>query len=492
MESHSTTHFMHGGHEGGGDGISSGDGAEGGVALHRPTLVTILIAEDSLTQALALRHVLERHQFDVVTAANGSEAVARLHQRRPTIVITDINMPQMDGYELCRRVKGDAEFEDLPVILLTSLSDPRDVLKGIECGADSFVVKPYDENILVSRIEHLLANLPLRKRDGGALATEIVYDGQRYAIDTARGRSVELLISTYEVAVLQNRQLAEAKRQLESQADELGRALCAVTESHAQLQTAQLQLIEAEKLQTIAQLAAGVAHEVKNPMQILRLGIGLLADLAVSRDDSAQVILSEMKDAVERASLVVRDLTDLSAQSALEIRPACVNELVQKTLRLVKHDLTTSKITVVKELAGDLPKCQLDPNKILQVFINLIVNAAHAMPNGGMLTVKTSKKVMDADDADHQASGFSDPRYRMGDTVVDVEIRDTGTGIPVENLGNIFKPFFTTKPAGQGTGMGLVVVKQIVDLHRGMLSIRNADEGGVVVSVTFTQTHCGQ
>lgn len=488
MDTHSKTHVADRDHDGNRGGSAPAPGTQDAQAPTATGLVTILIAEDSLTQALALRYLLERHHFEVIAASNGREAAALLRVRRPTMVITDVTMPEMDGYDLCQLIKSDDALRDLPVLLLTSLSDLKDVLKGIECGADSFVVKPYDDDVLISRIEHLLANLALRKRAGSADITEIAYDGHRCAIDTARGRSVEVLLSTFEVAVQKNRELQKAKEQLETQADELRRALAATTETFARLQVAQMQLIEAEKLQTIGQLAAGIAHEVKNPIAILELGIEWLAGSALPGDESAGLVLSDMKDAVERASLVIRDLLDFSARRTLKIGPACINALIEKTLRFVKHDLASAGVSAVKALATDLPKCQVDTNKILQVFINLFVNAVHSMPKGGTLTIKTSKTVMDADDADYQVSTSPVPRYRAGDTIVNVEIRDTGTGIPDENLKKIFDPFFTTKPAGQGTGLGLSVTMQIVDLHRGILTISNATEGGVLAAIAFTQT----
>ena len=422
-------------------------------------------------------------------AGHGQEALVRLREQRPTLVITDVNMPEMDGYDLCRRIKSDEMLQDLPVILLTSLSDPKDVLKGIECGADSFVVKPYDEGVILSRIEHLIAQLPLGRRTESSTVTEILYEGQRYTIDTGRTHSVELLLSTYEIAVQRNRQLAGAKQQLERQADELRSALEAAAESYARLKEAQMHLIEAEKGQTVGRLAAGIAHEVKNPLAILQVGMDWLGKASFSEDGGqAEIILNEMKDAVERASLVISDLLTLSAPHALEMGEACINTLIEKTLRFVKHDLAKAKVSVVKALSADLPKCRVDSNKILQVLINLFVNAIHAMPDGGTLTIKTRKSVMEADDTDYQSSGASGSRYRAGDTVVEIEIKDTGAGILDEDLNKIFVLFFTTKPAGQGTGLGLPVTKQIVDLHRGLLNIHNAAEGGVVATITFTQT----
>jgi len=182
----------------------------------------ILIVEDSPTQSLKLRHVLERHDYHVLAVArDGREALAALAARRPTLVITDINMPGMDGYELCRRIKDDPKLHDLPVILLTSLADPRDILRGLECGADNFIVKPYDEEFLLSRIQYVLANLELRRQAGGKQATEIYFAGHKYQLTTERIHSIDLLLSTYETAVHKNLELSRAKEQLEQQAVEL-------------------------------------------------------------------------------------------------------------------------------------------------------------------------------------------------------------------------------------------------------------------------------
>ncbi len=183
--------------------------------------VMILIVEDSKTQALKLHHLLERRGYGVICAPNGREAMSTLSALRPTLVITDINMPEMDGYELCRRIKDDPVFKLIPVILLTSLSDPQDILKGLECGADNFVVKPYDEEFLVSRIQYVLANLELRRRAGGREATEIYFAGHKYKLTSDRIHSIDLLLSTYETAVHKNLELKKAKEKLEEQAVEL-------------------------------------------------------------------------------------------------------------------------------------------------------------------------------------------------------------------------------------------------------------------------------
>lgn len=187
-----------------------------------PAGVEILIVEDSPTQLLKLRHVLERHGYSIPdTARDGQAALAALAERVPTLVITDINMPGMDGYSLCQRIKDDPKLKDLPVILLTSLSDPKDILRGLECGADNFIVKPYDEEFLLSRIQYVLANLRLRQQARGKHATEIYFAGHKYQLTSDRIHSIDLLLSTYETAVQKNLELSRAKEQLEQQAVQL-------------------------------------------------------------------------------------------------------------------------------------------------------------------------------------------------------------------------------------------------------------------------------
>ncbi len=447
--------------------------------------VTVLIAEDSPTQALKLRGLLERHQFRVISAHDGREAIVQVREQHPTLVISDINMPEMDGYELCLAIRGDEAMCDLPVILLTALSEPRDVLKGIECGADSFVVKPYSDDALVSRVEHLLANPSLRRHGGLPSVKEIFYEGLPYRLEAGSINSVELLLSTYEAAIQRNRELGEARQKLERQSEELRGALEDVTQSHEQLRKAQMELLQAEKLQSVGKLAAAIAHEVKNPLAVMKIGLQWLADSALSDPEQRNLVLAEMTDAVERAGLVIGDLLNLAAPKVIELKPESVNGVIEKTLRLVKHEVATSKVRIVRELADDLPLCHLDANKILQVLINLIVNACHAMPQGGVLTVGTSKKVMESDDGDFKMDGLPASRFHAGDTLAVVEIRDTGTGIPPDALAKIFEPFFTTKPAGQGTGLGLPVARQIMNLHGGTISVRNSAAGGVVVTLGF-------
>ena len=179
----------------------------------------VLIVEDSLTQAEQLKYILERHHYQVSVAYNGKQALASLRERKPEFVISDIQMPEMDGYQLCREIKGDNDLKDLPVILLTSLADPQDVIRGLESGADNFVTKPYEEEYLLSRLRQTLTNRELRQ--GGQVAegpdgVEIFFRGQRYVITARRQQILDLLLSTYETAVHKNQALVETRDELQA------------------------------------------------------------------------------------------------------------------------------------------------------------------------------------------------------------------------------------------------------------------------------------
>ncbi len=253
-----------------------------------------------------------------------------------------------------------------------------------------------------------------------------------------------------------------------------------------ELKAAHAHLMQLEKLHSIGQLAAGVAHEVKNPLQIILIGLQYLADSPAAQEEQSQSVLTEMNDAVRRASCVVQDLLDFSSPRELGMQPRSINALIEKSLRFVRHDLQTAKIEVVKNLAPTLPDALMDPNKMEQVFVNLITNACHAMPKGGTLTVNTRVKgISQTDFAPHKPGDRSGIGFRPGENVIIVEIRDTGIGLAPTTLARIFEPFFTTKSTGKGTGLGLSVTRKIMDLHRGKISIENHPGGGVMATLTL-------
>ncbi|MBI2380542.1 MAG: EAL domain-containing protein [Gammaproteobacteria bacterium] len=167
----------------------------------------ILVVEDSPTQALQLQSLLEAHGCRVTVARNGVRALERVAEEQPTIIISDVVMPEMDGYTLCQRLKSAPATQHIPLILVTTLSDARDVVRGLVCGADNFIIKPYDERFLLSRVRYALANIELRGQERVHMGVEVLLEGERHFITAARQQILDLLISTYEQGIRLNQEL---------------------------------------------------------------------------------------------------------------------------------------------------------------------------------------------------------------------------------------------------------------------------------------------
>ena len=181
--------------------------------------IEILIVEDSAIQAELLRRTLTHHGYTVVVAQHGAHALEIVRKRPPTLILSDIAMPVMDGYAMCHAIKSDPALQDIPIILLTALSDPEDIIRGLNAKADNYLTKPYDEVTLLARIEHLLANQTLRKEAKFQLGVEIFFAGKKHLIDSDRRQILDLLISTFEDAVQQNRELIQRTQALQTSED---------------------------------------------------------------------------------------------------------------------------------------------------------------------------------------------------------------------------------------------------------------------------------
>lgn len=264
-------------------------------------------------------------------------------------------------------------------------------------------------------------------------------------------------------------QLQQLNADLAQSQTELVSAYQDLRTANAELQAAQARLIQAAKMESIGRLAAGVAHEVKNPLAILLMGVEYLAEeLHDKGGPDVAMTIAQMFDAVHRADTIVHGLLDYSAASQLQLVPGNLTYTLEQALLLVRHQLQQKKIVVIRHWAPQLPPLLLDQPRLEQVFINLFLNAAQALPVGGQLIVSNRTETTPA-----------------GALQVIVHVEDNGPGLAPAVLAKIFDPFFTTKPTGQGTGLGLAVARSIVELHGGTLTLSNRPEGGARATVTF-------
>jgi signal transduction histidine kinase len=227
-----------------------------------------------------------------------------------------------------------------------------------------------------------------------------------------------------------------------------------------ELKHTQAQLIQSAKMAAIGQLAAGVAHELNNPLTGV-LGFAELLLRQASPDDPSRARLVTIAAEARRARDIVRGLLDFARQTEFHQEWADVNQVVQGTLALSRKRLEHGKVTVAEQYTSDLPRLLLDVGRMKQVILNLVTNALQGMPQGGTLTVTTEQ---------------------VGSEVA-VRIADTGAGIPVDILPRIFEPFFTTRPIGQGTGLGLSVSLGIVEQHGGRIEVESQEEKGSTFTV---------
>jgi len=375
----------------------------------------VLIAEDDPISRRLLQTHLEKWGHAVTAAIDGGEAWRLFQAGSFPLVISDWMMPVMDGPDLIRLIRGVQRPGYVYVILLTARAQKADVVHGMEAGADDFVAKPFDHE-----------ELRVRVRQGE--------------------RIVRLEHSLEE----QNRAMREA----------------------------QALLVQNEKLASLGRLAAGMAHEINNPIAYVSNNLAvirrdLLDALAVldayrqGRPDDATRLAGEMDlpffrdnfgrlcdkslEGLQRVRDIVRNLRDFAHLDEAEIKDADLNAALASAVEVLRHEINQKEIRLETRLEP-LPLVPCQPAKINQVFLNLLSNAVQACSPGGVVEART--------------------RFDTNKAVV-IEIQDNGCGIKPEHLPRLFEPFFTTKPVGQGTGLGLAVSFGIVREHGGTIDVES-------------------
>ncbi|HUQ93753.1 MAG TPA: response regulator [Bryobacteraceae bacterium] len=404
----------------------------------------ILAIDDGPTYLAFLSDELRSQGYEVDSATSGAEGLARLRKRSFDCVLVDLGMPGMDGIEVCRRITALRSTLDSapPVIILTGTEDKADMNRGFEAGADDFVSKSRDLAVLRARIQALM-----RRRFFQEENVRIVEELKARELETLHARA--------------GRQMAETRAAM---AEKLVQANQDLQEAHRKLKETQAQLIQNEKMASLGQLVAGIAHEINNPLAFVvnnlfiveggleSLGPELaphLSEKSNGKLGKVRARLAEMSEGLGRVKELVLDLRIFSRLDEGEFKTVDVVESIDAVLLLLKHRMN-SRIQVKKYYAGArMLYCY--GGRLNQVLMNLIANAVDAIAGEGTIVIRTSQI----------------PDYFA------ISIRDTGGGIPEAIRSKIFDPFFTTKPAGQGTGLGLAISYGIVQDHGGSIEVQS-------------------
>ncbi|MFA5087500.1 MAG: ATP-binding protein [Candidatus Omnitrophota bacterium] len=380
--------------------------------------LNILLVDDNIVDRKLLEFVLKKASSNVSlihTAKDLKSALAILGDDHIDVVLLDLNLPDSKGLDTLQKVRQ--LHPSVAIVVNTGAYEDALGLLTLSHGAQDFIVKG--------------------KYKSYGLIKSIHYAKERKRIES------ELLTA------------------------------------YKNLQETQSQLIQAEKMHVVGRLASGVAHEVKNPLSTILFGVAYLNEKIRTNDEKISMTLKSMEDSAKRANDIIKDLLDFSCLSSLNRHSEDLNSLIETVLCLTRHQINKNCVRVTKELADDLPRVNIDANRIEQVIINLVLNAIQATGERGELAIRTYTK------SSAGPSGHSKgPSLAEGDLVV-TDIEDNGCGIPEDRLNQIFDPFFTTKRDCGGVGLGLSVSKNIVELHGGSLQISNRDNGGVRARLIF-------
>ncbi|BAY33210.1 response regulator receiver signal transduction histidine kinase [Nostoc carneum NIES-2107] len=410
---------------------------------------TIMIVDDNQTNLKVLCNAISNYGWEILIATDGQSAIEQAEYAQPDLILLDVMMPGLDGFNTCQILKKNPATHDIPIIFLSALSDKFDKVQGLLIGGVDYITKPFQKEEVLARVHvHL---------------------------------KIRFLTKQLE---LQNQQL---EQRIEERTTKLSQAL-------DELKQSQLQLVQNEKLSTLGQLVAGVAHEINNPLTSLTGNLhfigNYLDDLVnhlqlyrqyysdppadIVKDaktiDVEQIIkdlpamLSYMNIGVERISDISTSLRTFSRTDISHKVDFDIHEGIDSTLLILQHRLKASnkrsQIVVMKNY-GDIPSVKCYPGQISQVFMNIISNSIDAFD-------EKNEKSPNPENAGYEI--VIETRFDEDENLLSVTFADNGSGIAPELINQIFEQFFTTKSVGKGTGLGLSISKQIVEeKHQGKI-----------------------
>lgn len=447
----------------------------------------LLVVDDSPTNTQVLSELLERAGFKVLVARNGESALQQVVHCSPDLILLDVMMPKIDGFETCRRLQSDVSTSDIPVIFMTALNDPIDRVKGLNLGAVDYITKPFQPEEILARVQVHLKLHSLTKTLAEQNRLLIKENEERIAAEQAlQGLTQEL------------------ERRVEQRTAELSQAL-------ADLQQAQVQMVQQEKLSTLGELVAGVAHEINNPVgyiagnlkhaqtyvqdlidivQLYQRYCPYLSarvakkletiDLDYLIEDLPKLLASthEGTNRIRNISTSLRTFSRLDNDAKVAFN---IHDGIKSTLMILRHRLSANEqrpaIEIIKNY-GDVPDVICYPGQLSQVFMNIIANAIEALED--------SNQGQSYDDLQDNPNTITITTGVIENQQVRIRFHDNGPGIPEPVKSRIFDHLFTTKAVGKGTGLGLSICRQIVeDKHSGTLACLSQPGQGAEFVVTL-------
>ena len=387
----------------------------------------VLLADDNADMREYIRRLLEA-RCDVRTVANGRAALRDIREHRPDLVLADVMMPDMDGFELLREIRGDAVLRDIPVILLSARAGEESRVEGLAAGANDYLVKPFSARELIARVGANLEMARLRSESTAALR-----------------ELNESLAQRVEAEVGARMKAEESLRQ-------------------------------AQKMEAIGQLTGGIAHDFNNLLAAIGGSLEFLGKrLTEGRIGGAERYVAAAQDASRRAAALTQRLLAFSRRQTLDPKPVDVNKLIGGMEDLIRRSVGPN-IEVEMVGAGGLWPTKVDASQLESALLNLCINARDAMlPDGGRLTIETANKWLDERAA--RERDLNPGQY------VSLSVTDTGTGMAANVIDRAFDPFFTTKPLGEGTGLGLSMVYGFARQSGGQIRIYSEFGKGTTMSL---------
>ena len=417
----------------------------------------VLIVEDSPTQAERMRRLIQSAGYLVRVASNGQRALNLIRERRPQLSVSDIVMPELNGYELCRALKTEPSLAGIPVILVTSLNDAKDIIRGIESGADNFIRKPYLEEYLLNRIGQVLQNVRLR-RDAGPEAGIGVYLGeQKHFITASRQQMLDLLISTYEQAVQVNAELQARERQVVELNIRLSHHAAELEEQNREIAKKNLALAEASRMKSA--FIANMSHELRTPLNAIigftgTLLMKLPGPLTVDQDKQLNTIRTSARHLLS----LINDLLDMAKIEAgkvtLTLAPVQCQSLLTETMESLRPLAAQKGLALTLEMPAEPIVINSDRRALTQIIINLVNNAIKFADHGSV-RVALAQRVAD------------------GALMTELSVADSGVGIRAEDQGRLFEAFSqldsTSTRHVEGAGLGLYLCRNLANLLGGSL-----------------------